>query len=120
MFDVQPSHSVTLSRIGYNNQDHSVDNQFWVIDHQADSQMQADAFAGFNKLYESGTIQQAACMAHIQRNFFDLTEDARLAHRHRRCSTIAALYLIEKQVKGRPADERHAIRIARAKPLFIP
>jgi hypothetical protein len=31
---------------------------------------------------------------------------------------IAALYLIEKQIRGRPAEERRAVRIARAKPLF--
>jgi transposase len=34
--------------------------------------LQADAFAGFNKLYQRGTIQEAPCLAHIRRNFFDL------------------------------------------------
>jgi len=34
--------------------------------------LQADAFAGFNKLYEDGAIQEAPCMAHIRRKFFDL------------------------------------------------
>jgi hypothetical protein len=28
--------------------------------------------AGFNELYESGAIQEAPCMAHIRRKFFDL------------------------------------------------
>jgi hypothetical protein len=31
---------------------------------------------------------------------------------------IAARYLIEKEIKGRPADERRAVRTACAKPLF--
>ena len=31
---------------------------------------------------------------------------------------IAALYLIEKEIKGRSADERRAVRAARARPLF--
>jgi hypothetical protein len=31
---------------------------------------------------------------------------------------IAALYLIEKEIKGRSADDRGAVRTARAKPLF--
>jgi len=31
---------------------------------------------------------------------------------------IAALYRIEKEIKGRPADERRAVRTARARPLF--
>ena len=26
--------------------------------------LQADAFAGFNKIYESGDVQEAACWAH--------------------------------------------------------
>src|SRR5258707_14509516 len=36
--------------------------------------LQADAYAGFNKLYEDGSIQQAPCMAHIRRKFYDLME----------------------------------------------
>src|SRR5246127_4169044 len=31
---------------------------------------------------------------------------------------IAALYRIEKEIKGKPADERRAVRTARARPLF--
>ncbi len=31
---------------------------------------------------------------------------------------IAALYLIEKEIKGRSADHRRAVRTARAGPLF--
>jgi hypothetical protein len=80
--------------------------------------LQADAFAGFNKLYERGTIQEAPCMAHIRRNFFDLMKAHNSPIATEAVQRIAALYLIEKQIKGRPADERRAIRIARAKPLF--
>jgi transposase len=38
--------------------------------------MQADAYAGFNRLYEAtrkgGPIVEAACWAHARRKFFDL------------------------------------------------
>ena len=34
--------------------------------------LQADGYAGFNKLYESGGIREAACWAHVRRKFFDL------------------------------------------------
>ena len=38
--------------------------------------MQADAYAGFNRLYDArgkrGSIVEAACWAHARRNFFDL------------------------------------------------
>ena len=34
--------------------------------------LQADGFAGFNRLYETGAILEAACWAHVRRTFFDL------------------------------------------------
>jgi transposase len=34
--------------------------------------LQADGFAGFNRLYETGAIVEAACWAHARRKFFDL------------------------------------------------
>ncbi len=33
--------------------------------------LQADAYAGFNQLYENGRIEQAACWAHLRRKFYD-------------------------------------------------
>ena len=37
--------------------------------------LQADAYSGFNKLYEDGSIQEAPCKAaHIRRKFYDLME----------------------------------------------
>jgi transposase len=80
--------------------------------------LQAGAFAGFNKLYERGTIQQAPCMAHIRRNFFDLMKAHNSHIATEAVQRIAALYLIERQIRGRPAEERRAMRIAKAKPLF--
>jgi len=45
--------------------------------------MQADAYAGFNRLYEAnrkpGPIVEAACWAHARRKFFDLARINRLA-----------------------------------------
>jgi hypothetical protein len=36
--------------------------------------LQADGFADFNALYESGGIQEAACWAHAQRKFYELEQ----------------------------------------------
>ena len=36
--------------------------------------LQADAYAGFNQLYENGRIQQATCWAHGRRKFYDLEQ----------------------------------------------
>ena len=34
--------------------------------------VQADGYAGFDRLYATGTIAEAACWAHVRRKFFDL------------------------------------------------
>jgi hypothetical protein len=34
--------------------------------------LQADAYAGFEQIYEAGRIQEAACWAHVRRKFYDL------------------------------------------------
>jgi hypothetical protein len=80
--------------------------------------LQADAFAGFNKLYQSGAIQEAPCMAHIRRNFFDLMKAHQSPIATEAVERIRALYRIEKEIKGKSADERRAVRTARAGPLF--
>ena len=36
--------------------------------------LQADAYAGFNQLYEDGRIKHAACWAHVRRPFYDLEQ----------------------------------------------
>ena len=80
--------------------------------------LQADAFAGFNKLYEGGAIQEAPCMAHIRRKFFDLMKANNSPIAAEAVQRIAALYLIEKEIKGRSVDHRRDVRTARARPLF--
>lgn len=80
--------------------------------------LQADAFAGFNRLYESGAIQEAPCMAHIRRKFYDLMEAHQSPVATEAVERIAALYQIEAEIRGRPAEERRQVRQARAKPLM--
>jgi transposase len=80
--------------------------------------LQADAFAGFNRLYESGSIQEAPCMAHIRRKFFDLVKAHNSPIAAEAVARIAMLYMIEEQIKGRPPDERQAIRSSQARPLL--
>ena len=36
--------------------------------------LQADAYASFNQLYETGRIQEAACSAHVRCKFYDLMD----------------------------------------------
>ena len=80
--------------------------------------LQADAYAGFNQLYEDGSIQEAPCLAHIRRKFYDLMEAHHSPTATEAVERIASLYEIEREIRGRPPDERRAIRNARARPLL--
>ena len=80
--------------------------------------LQADAYAGFNQLYEDGRIQQAACWAHVRRHFYDLEQAHSSPVAREVLQRIGALYAIEEPIRGRPPDERRAIRQAQAKPLL--
>ena len=80
--------------------------------------LQADAYAGFNKLYENGSVLEAPCMAHIRRKFYDLMEAQRSPIATEAVQRIAPLYAIEKEIRGRSPDERQQVRNTRARPLL--
>jgi transposase len=80
--------------------------------------LQADAYAGFQQLYESGTIVEVACWAHTRRKFHEI----HIAHASPVTSEaierIAALYAIEAEIRGSTPEIRKDIRQARARPLL--
>lgn len=80
--------------------------------------LQADAFAGFNRLYQRGTIFEAACWAHVRRKFYDFYEAHQSPLAKEALDRIAALYAIEKEIRGRPPDERRSVRNARSRPIL--
>ena len=80
--------------------------------------VQADGYAGFNTLYDSGKIVEAACWAHVRRKFYDIAEQQSSPEALQAIGRIAQLYAIEAQVRGKPADLRCQARQARAGPLL--
>ena len=80
--------------------------------------LQADGYAGFGELYESGGISEVACWAHVRRKFFDIhkTNGAPLAGQA--LEQIGALYGVEDAARGLPPHLRRAIRQSRAGPLL--
>lgn len=80
--------------------------------------LQADAYAGFNPLYENGRIREAACWAHVRRKFYDLMQAHRSPIATEAVQRIAALYQVESEIRGRSPDERRAVRQARSRPLL--
>lgn len=80
--------------------------------------LQADGYAGFNQLYENGCIAEAACWAHVRRKFYDLMEAHHSPIATEAVERIAALYAIEKEIRGRPPDQRQQVRDLRSRPLL--
>jgi len=80
--------------------------------------LQADAYAGYDALYETGEIQEAGCWAHVRRKFFDLAQahDSPLAREA--LERIGALYGIEAEIRGKPPSERRRVRQEQARPLL--
>ncbi len=80
--------------------------------------LQADGYAGFNRLYETGAIIEAACWAHVRRKFFDLHQGHASPVAKEALERIAQLYGLEKEVRGRSPDERREARRSRTRPLL--
>ncbi len=79
--------------------------------------MQADAFAGFNRLYEKGAIVEAACWAHARRKFYELAQLKKAPIAIEAVTRIDALFAIERDIAGLSPDERQAARAERSRPL---
>jgi transposase len=97
--------------------------------------LQADAFTGYNRLYEPdrtpGPITEAACWSHSRRKFFELADLTRIAKRKAQggkpafaspmapegVRRIDALFDIEREINGKSAAERLAVRQKLSAPL---
>jgi len=80
--------------------------------------LQADAYAGFNPLYENHRIEHVACWAHVRRHFYDLEQAHSSPVAREALERIGALYRMEEQIRGKPPEERRAVRQTQAKPLL--
>ena len=81
--------------------------------------LQADAYGGFDALYAEGSIQEAACWAHVRRKFFDLHKAHASPIAAEALKRIGALYAIETTIRGKPPADRQAVREDQASPLLV-
>jgi transposase len=83
--------------------------------------MQTDAFAGYNRLYDPGRkpgpITEAGCWAHARRKFFELADLRKAPLAAATVKAIDAIFAVERDIAGKPPDERAAIRQERSRPL---
>ena len=94
--------------------------------------LQADAYAGYNRLYlvdrKPGPVMEALCWSHARRKFFVLADIAANARRGKTAPPISPiafeavrridiLFDIERDINGLPAQQRLAARQERSAPL---
>ncbi|WP_164829052.1 IS66 family transposase [Sinorhizobium meliloti] len=77
--------------------------------------LQADGYKGYGKLYEPGAdgigrFREAACWAHWRRDFHDIWTSNKSEIAREALDRIGALYDIERDIAGQPADIRLAAR----------
>jgi transposase len=80
--------------------------------------LQADAYAGYSKLYESGRVVEAACWAHVRRKFVDLEALHKSSLAAEAIDRIGALYAVEAEIRGQTSAQRQATRSERSRPLL--
>jgi transposase len=92
----------------------------WPAEHLASFEgwMHADGYAGFNELYRQGQVAEVACMAHVRRKFFDIHAAQGSVIAAEVLQRIAQLYQVEDEGRGKPPEQRKAIRQVKARPVF--
>ncbi len=80
--------------------------------------LQVDGYAGYRPLAEKGDVLLAFCWTHVRRRFYELAVGGSMPIASEALERIAALYAIEKDIRGRSADERRAVRQDRSRPIL--
>ena len=85
--------------------------------------VQCDGYAAYKSIADDAragdAIMLAFCWAHLRRKFFDIAKGGSAPIASEALERIAALYAIEKTLRGRSADARHAVRQEKSKPLVL-
>src|SRR3954449_2765875 len=82
--------------------------------------LQVDGYGGFKSLLENrpaGEVRLAFCWAHCRRRFYEIHQATGSPLAEEALRRIGELYAIEAEIRGRPAEERRAVRQERSKPV---
>jgi len=81
-----------------------------------------DGYAAYKTIADQApgeAITLAFCWARLRRRFFDIAKGGDAPIASEALERIAALYAIEKTIRGLSADERSAVRQERSRPLVV-
>jgi hypothetical protein len=79
--------------------------------------LQADAYAGYDKLYARGDVTEVACWAHVRRKFFD-AQESDPARSLWMLEMIRRLYAVEAQARDREPQDRQRLRQSQSTPIL--
>ena len=80
--------------------------------------LQVDGYGGYRVLAERGAVQLAFCWSHVRRRFYELAAAGAAPIASEALERIAGLYAIEKDIRGRSANERYNVRQDRSRPII--
>ena len=82
--------------------------------------LQVDGYDGYNILTrpdrKCGLVTLAYCWAHLRRRFYEIAAKGPAPIASEALARIRKLYAIEEEIRGRPPDERRAVRQAKSRP----
>src|SRR6202166_1704652 len=79
--------------------------------------LQVDGYGAYKVLAGRGEVRLAFCWSHVRRAFYELAQSGPAPIAAEALVRIADLYRIEGDIRGRSAEERHAARQERSRPL---
>jgi len=79
--------------------------------------LQADAYAGYDKLYARGDVIEVACWAHARRKFFD-AQESDPPRSLWMLEMIRRLYAVEESIRDKSPPERLCLRQAQSTPIL--
>jgi len=79
--------------------------------------LQVDGYGGYRVLAERGDVQLSFCWSHVRRRFYELAAAGPAPIASEALERIAGLYAVEKDIRGRSADERRNVRQDRSRPI---
>ena len=85
--------------------------------------VQCDGYAAYKNIAVDArtgdAITLAFCWAHLRRQFFDIAKGGSAPIASEALDRIAALYAIEKTIRGKSAEERRTVRQDNSRPLVL-
>src|SRR6201991_758383 len=79
--------------------------------------LQVDGYIAYPKLADRSEVELAFCWVHMRRNFYEIATAGPAPIASEALKHIAAFYAIEKEIRGRSAEERRLVRQQKSRPL---